>query len=109
MEQEFHITEIKDLPEGDVARLDFRWVIKRGKIIDFAINISLLEDEKSTDVYRVDTKHKYLHEQKFWISPKPKELDMDYNAAFVEKKKEVFENYERWIKLFKEARKRGEV
>ncbi len=109
MEQEFHITEIKDLPEGDAARLDFRWVIKRRRIIDFAINISLLEGEKSIDVFRVDTKHEYLHEQRFWISPKPKPLNMDYNVAFVEKKKEVFKNYERWIKLFKEARKRGEM
>lgn len=109
MEQRFHITEIKDLPEGDVARLDFRWTMKRGKLIDFAINVTLLEGKKSTDVYRVDTKHGYLHEQRFWISPKPKPLDMDYGLAFVEKKKEVFEHYERWIKLFKEARKRGEI
>ncbi|MBI2084832.1 MAG: hypothetical protein HYT70_04470 [Candidatus Aenigmarchaeota archaeon] len=109
MEQEFHITEIKDIPEGDAARLDFRWVIKRGKITDFAINVSLLEGGRSTDVFRVDTKHEYLHEQRFWISPKPKALETDYNSAFVEKKKEVFENYERWIKLFKEARKRGDI
>ncbi len=109
MEQEFHITEIKDLPEGDVARLDFRWATKRGKVVDFAINISLLEDYKSADVFRADTKHGYLHEQRFWISPKPRALDMNYNFAFVEKKKGVFENYERWIKLFKEARKRGGV
>ena len=97
------------MPESDVARLDFRWVIKRGKIIDFAINVSLLEGENFIDVFRVDTKHGYLHEQRFWISPKPKGLNMDYNTAFVEKKKEVFENYERWIKLFKEARKRGDI
>jgi len=109
LSREFHTTEIKDLPEGDVARLDFRWTIEKGKIIDFAINISLLEDEKSIDVFRVDTKHKYLHEQKFWISSKPKPLEMDYNIAFVEKKNEVFENYAKWIKLFKEARKRGEI
>lgn len=36
-------------------------------------------------------------------------LDLEYNVAFVSKKKEAFENYERWIKLFKEARKRGEM
>ncbi len=109
MTKEFHITEIKDLEDGDVARLDFRWMIKKGKVIDFAINASLLEDGKFTDVYRVDTKHGYLHEQRFWISPKPIPLDMDYNSAFVERKKEVFEKHERWIRLFKEARKRGEL
>ena len=109
MVKEFHTTEIKDLPEGDVVRLDFRWVIERGKIIDFAINVGLLEDEKLFDVFRVDTKHEYLHEQRFWVSGKPKPLDMNYNTAFVKKKNEVFENYARWVKLFKEARKRGEI
>ena len=109
MEKEFHIIEIKDLPDDSAARLDFRWKISRGKITDFAINVSLLEEAKSYDVYRVDTKHGYLHEQKFWISPKPLPVGMDNNAAFVKKKKEAFENYGRWIKLFKDARKRGEV
>lgn len=105
MEKEFHTTEIKDLPGGDVVRLDFRWVIEKGKIKDFAINVSLLKDDTSADVFRVDTKHGYLHEQRFWASPKFKALDMDYNTAFIEKKKEVFENYDRWIKLFKESRR----
>jgi hypothetical protein len=109
MKREFHITEIKDLPKGDVARLDFRWVIEKGKITDFAINVSLLEGEKSRDVYRVDTKHGYLHEQRFWISPKPKALDIDHNTAFIVKKNEVFGNYGRWVELFKEARKRGDI
>jgi hypothetical protein len=106
---EFHITEIRDIATGEIVRLDFRWVMERGKIKDLAINVTLLEGKKSIDVYRVDTKHGYLHEQRFWITPKPKPLDLDYNIAFVNKKKEVFDNYERWIKLFKEARKRGEM
>lgn len=109
MPKEFHTTEIKDLPEGDVVRLNFRWVIEKSKMIDFAINVSLLEGERLVDVYRADTKHGYLHEQRFWISGKPKPLDMNYNAAFVKKKDEVFENYARWVKLFKEERKRGEI
>lgn len=69
----------------------------------------MLEGEKSVDVYRVDTKHEYLHEQRFWISGKPKPLDMNYDVAFVKKKDEMFKNYARWVKLFKEARKRGEI
>lgn len=109
MEKEFYTIEIRDTPDGDVARLDFRWIISKGKIIDFAINVSILEDEKTIDVYRVDTKHGYLHEQKFWLSPKPLPIDMDNNAAFVKKKTEAFEKYGRWVKLFKEARKRGEI
>ncbi len=109
MEKEYHYTEITDLPSGDVARIDVRWVIEKGKIRDFAINVSLFEDDKSVDVYRVDTKHGHLHEQRFWISPKPKALDLDYNTAFVKKKNEVIENFSRWAKLFINAKKRSGV
>lgn len=109
MEKEFHTIEIKEVLGGDVVRLDFRWKLEKGKIKEFAINLGLLEGEKSIDVFRADTAHGYLHEQRFWISPKPKSLelfDSDFNTAFIEKKREVFENYERWLRLFKEARKR---
>ena len=61
MEKEFHTTEISDISSGDVVRIDVRWIIEKSKIKDFAINLSLLEDDKIVDVYRVDTKHGYLH------------------------------------------------
>lgn len=95
------------MPSGDVVRFDFRWMLEKGKITDFAINVALVEGERTEDVYRVDTKHGYLHEQRFWMSPKPKKLDLvNYNVAFKSKKEEVFENCEKWIKLFKEAEKK---
>ena len=93
-------TLIRDIPSGDMVRLDFRWVAKKGRITDFSINVSVLEDEKSIDVYRIDTKHGYVHEHRFWRSQVMK-LDMDYNKAFAEKKKEVLENYQRWILALK--------
>lgn len=100
MEREFHVTEIKD-----DARIDFRWKARKGRITFFAINLSLLEEHKRQDVYRVDAAHGYLHEQRFWRSPKPIRLEeMNYNTAFTEKKKEVLENFERWIALFKKTR-----
>lgn len=87
----------------DDIRVDFRFIIERGKILHFCINVTLEENEKTTDVYRVDTAHGYLHEQRFWISPKPKKLEIeDYNHAFDLKLEEVLINCERWVKLFKE-------
>ena len=104
-----HTTVVKELKSGDIVRLDFRWSTVKKRVSDFAINVSILKDEKSIDVYRVDTKHKHLHEQKFWKSPRPMPIDMDYNDAFIKKKEEVFNNYERWVKLFKIAKNRGEI
>ena len=99
--KEFHTTEIKDMPEGDIVRLDFRWVMEKGKVTDFAINVSLLDDEKLVDVFRVDTKHGYLHEQRFWINPEPikmpKSLPLQYIFNFyLEQIKENFERYKQY-------------
>ena len=105
MERETHFTVVRELLSGDTVRIDFRFAAEKGKIKDFAINVALVEDERAEDVYRVDTKHKYLHEQRFWVSPEPKELDyVNYNAAFKDKKEEVLKNYKKWVKWFKEKR-----
>ncbi len=97
-------TLVEDLQSGDTVRLDFRWVTKKGKITDFSINVSLLENENSIDVYRIDTKHGYIHEHRFWRPQKPTRLDMNYDKAFIEKKAEVMNSYERWILAFKKTR-----
>lgn len=98
-------TLIESMPTGEVAKLDFNWTIEKKLITDFSINVSVLGEEKSMDVYRVDTKHGYLHEHRLWQSTNPKRLDMGYNKAFTEKKKEVMKNYRRWVLLFRENRR----
>ena len=97
-------TLIRDTSDGDIARIDFMWSMERGEITEFSINVSLLEGDRATDVYRVDTKHGYLHEHRFWRSPKPEEINMDYKKAFTEKKEETLKNYRKWVTLFKQNR-----
>ena len=97
-----HYASVHEIESGDVVRLDFRFDVRKGRIRDFAINVAVLDGEKATDVYRVDTKHKHLHEQRFWISPELKRLDHgDYNVAFNSKKEEVYRNYRKWVKYFR--------
>ena len=99
-----HFTEIRETESGDVVRLDFRFEVRKGRMTDFAINVAVLDGEKSADVYRVDTKHRLLHEQRFWVSPELRKLDYaDYGAAFVAKKDEVYRNYKKWVKNFRAA------
>jgi hypothetical protein len=97
-------TLVRDIEGGDIVRLDFRWNANKSKIIDFTINVSLIEGENIVEVYRIDTKHGYPHEHRFWSSQRPKRLDVNYNKLFIEKKAEVLENYHRWILLFKQNR-----
>ncbi len=97
-------TLLRDIENGDVVRLDFRWNTDKNKITDFTINVSLIEGEDIVEVYRVDTKHGYAHEHRFWAQQKPKKLNMNYNKLFIEKKAEVLENYHKWVFLFKQNR-----
>lgn len=97
-------TLIKDIPSGEVVRLDFKWIMEKSKVVDFSINVSIIEDDTMIEIYRVDTNHGYLHEHRFWKSNKPEQLNMGYNEAFVEKKKEVLNNYKKWVLLFKKNR-----
>lgn len=87
------------------ARIHVMLETEKGKVVHFCINLVLLEDDKSYDIYRVDTFHGFLHEQKFWRKPEKIKLNMDVHYAFNAKLKEVEENCEKWIKLFKEAKK----
>jgi hypothetical protein len=97
-------TLVRDIESGDIVRLDFRWKMSKNKMTDFTINVSLIEGEDIADVYRIDTKHGYAHEHRFWVQQKPRRLDVNYNKLFIEKKAEVFENYHKWVLLFKQNR-----
>jgi hypothetical protein len=97
-------TLVRDVESGDIVRLDFRWDMSKERIVDFAINVSLIEGADIVEVYRIDTKHGYPHEHRFWTQQRSKRLDMNYNKLFIEKKAEVLENYHRWILLFKQNR-----
>lgn len=97
-------TLIRDIPTGDVIRLDFNWIKEKNVIVDFSINVSMLEEETKIDIYRIDTSHGYLHEHKFWKSNKPERLDIDYTKALIDKKKEVLDSYKKWVLLFKKNR-----
>ena len=100
MWKEKHFTRIID----DI-RIDFRFEIQKGKIGHFCINVCLIGKERAEDVFRVDTAHKGLHIQKFWISNKPKYLERqrkeNYNTEFNYWKREVLENFERWVRSYK--------
>ncbi|MFH1369782.1 MAG: hypothetical protein ABII09_00605 [Planctomycetota bacterium] len=105
MRSETHFRDVLDGPSGETVQVDYRIATDRGRIIDFAINVTLLENGRRVDVYRVDTKHGHLHEQRFWMSPKPVRLDYgDYETAFAAKRTEVMEKCARWARLLRESK-----
>lgn len=57
------------LSEGDIV--DVKLEIEGGTLIGFVLNLRCKIEDVWRQVYRVDTVHGYLHEQRFWISSEP--------------------------------------
>ena len=81
--------------------LDIKLVIEQNKVNGFVINYRTKIKSDWHAVYRVDTCHNYLHEQRFWISPEPiklpKTLPLQYIFNFyLEQIKENFERYKQY-------------
>lgn len=96
---------IEDAKGGGIVRVDVRWKALNGIIMDFSINISLMETDKISEVYRIDTKHGHLHEHRFWRAEDPVKLEGDFNTVFIQKKDEAIGNCIEWAWLLKKRRK----
>ena len=48
--------------------IDARIEVEKGAVLNFAINYRILINSEWRQVYRIDTAHGYLHEQRYWIS-----------------------------------------
>lgn len=72
----------------------------------FVINLEHMIGDEWHEIYRADTRHGYLHEQRFWESPDPIPLDrckgLDLQTAFEVIFNAVKANHGRWIMLYKE-------
>ncbi len=55
-------------------RLDITLFWDKGKMVKFALNYRAKIKGEWHEVYCVDTAHNYLHEQRYWITPKPIKL-----------------------------------
>lgn len=98
-------TLVHDIGGGESARIDIIWRVEKGKIVKFSINMSILGELETEEVYRIDTAHGVMHEHKFWQSEKAKKIiETDYNKVFNDKRKEVSENYLKWCILFKKKK-----
>lgn len=57
------------LSENDV--LDVTLQIELGEVTGFSLNYRARIGKCFFEVYRVDTMHGFLHEQRYWLTPEP--------------------------------------
>lgn len=92
-------------------KIDVRIVTEKMKVTGFVLNLRCRFDSAWYQVYRVDTAHNYLHEQRFWISPEPIRLPtyegIPLKATFDYFMEQIKNNYERYRSYYAEKMKPG--
>ncbi|MDO8634231.1 MAG: hypothetical protein Q7K34_02975 [archaeon] len=90
------------IPLTSTDFLDVKLKIKNNIVEGFALNYRAKIEENFYEVYRVDTAHGFLHEQRYWITPEPipiptmgKDLDGIFNF-YLDQIKENFERYKKY-------------
>lgn len=80
--------------------LDVRIISDKNTVIGFVINYRARLENAWYQIYRVDTCHEYLHEQRFWLSPEPIALPRldptPLKSIFNFYLDEIKKNYERY-------------
>lgn len=89
--------------------IDVKLKTEKNKVVGFALNLRCSIDGVWYAVYRIDTAHGYLHEQRFWISPEPTRLPiisgMSLKYLFDFYLKQLRENWRRYKRYYEERMK----
>ncbi|MCR4368558.1 MAG: hypothetical protein NUV67_01485 [archaeon] len=97
---------------GQEDSLDVKLKMEGNKVLEFSLNYRAKIAGHFHEVYRVDTAHGFLHEQRHWISPEPIPLHVcqeDLNLAVTFFTLQIKQNYERYKQYFLNKRRFDEV
>jgi len=93
----------------DEARIDVVVLVEKSKIVGFSLNLSINVGDEKFDVIRWDTAHSYLHRHEFWKTTKTirnKQYEgLPLNLAFREFYGDLKNNWENYVKRWKDAQK----
>ncbi|MBI4044639.1 MAG: hypothetical protein HY392_02940 [Candidatus Diapherotrites archaeon] len=91
------------IPLTSMDFLDVKLKIENNIVEAFALNYRTKIEESFYEVYRVDTAHGFLHEQRYWITPEPipiPAMGKDLNDIFNFYLDQIKENFERYKKYY---------
>lgn len=91
------------IPLSSTDMLDIKLEIESNKVVSFALNYRTKIEGSFYEVYRIDTAHSYLHEQRYWLSPEPipiPSMGKDLNNVFNFYLWHIKENFERYKKYY---------
>ena len=99
-------TKIFLIPLSDKDLIDVRLTTEKKEIVGFVLNYRAKFEDVWYQIYRVDTSHGYLHEQRFWITPEPialpKFADFSLKYVFDFYLRRIKEGYQRYRQCYRE-------
>ncbi len=96
------------IPLTKADLLDVKLEIERNKVKNFSLNYRTRIGKSFFEVYRVDTAHDFLHEQRYWITPEPipiPTMGKDLNDVFNFYLDQIKENFARYKRYYLERMK----
>lgn len=98
------------IPLSDDTILDVKIEVERGEIKGFALNMRCKIAGVWREIYRVDTAHDYLHEQRYWISDKPIPIKQEtaLQSSFEYYMEQIKKSFERYKRYYLEKKRRGD-
>lgn len=93
------------IPLTEADLLDVKLETEGNKVKSFSLNYRTKLGESFFEVYRVDTAHGFLHEQRYWITPEPipvPTMGNDLNDVFNFYLDQIRTNFERYKRYYLE-------
>lgn len=91
------------VPLSSVDFVDVKLKIEKNSVTGFSLNYRTKIGENFFEVYRVDTMHGFLHEQRYWLTPEPIPLPImgrDLKHVFNFYLDQIKNNFERYKKYY---------
>ncbi len=83
--------------------LDVKFEVEQNKVQGFSLNYRTKIGESFFEVYRVDSAHGFLHEQRYWLTPEPipiPTMGKDLNDVFNFYLDQIRQNFGRYKKYY---------
>jgi len=96
------------VPLSNTDILDIKLEVKKNRVVSFSLNYRAKIKGSYFQIYRVDTAHGFLHEQRYWITPEPipiPKMGKELKDIFEFYLDSIKDNFKRYRKYYEERMK----
>lgn len=96
------------VPLSGIDILDIKLEVRKNRVVGFSLNYRAKIGKSYFQIYRVDTAHGFIHEQRYWITPEPipiPRMGKELKDVFEFYLDSIKDNFKRYRKYYEERMK----